>query len=375
MLIISLAKEIKRYAKSIGIDEVKITTAASFPDLKEFLERLAAKDYLSKFVNRDFELITDPKKILPTAKSVIVCAISYHIEEDNNNLAAQPRGKLARFARIKDYHDLLGEKLASLVQFLDSEVKGLEAKSFVDTGPALDRALAKRAGLGWQGKNCSIIHPEYGSWLSIGGIITNLELEADGPLAEQCGDCQRCIEACPTGALREGYILDAQRCLGYITLSKGYIPEEYRRKMGNRVWGCDSCQEVCPYNQQVKEGQGRDFQLQHLAAYPELEYLLKLSNQEFVEKFAETAMDWRGKRPIKRNAAIALGNLKEQESIQVLVNALADPQAVVRGHVAWALGELGVAQVVSSLEQRLAVEKDEQVQKELRRSIERLSYK
>ncbi|MCK8823980.1 tRNA epoxyqueuosine(34) reductase QueG [Fuchsiella alkaliacetigena] len=368
----SLAEEIKRYAKGIGIDEVKITTAASFPELKQFLEEVDSRGYLSRFVNRDFELITDPQKVLATAKSVIVCAISYYVEE-NNHLDDQPRGKLARFARIKDYHDLLGEKLDRLVEFLSSKAKGLEVKSFVDTGPAVDRALARRAGLGWQGKNCSIIHPEYGSWISIGGIISNLELEADAPLAEKCGDCRRCIEACPTGALKDAYTLDASRCLGYLTLSKGYIPENYRRQMGDRVWGCDSCQEVCPYNQQAKESRGRDFQLQHLETYPELKDLLKLSNQEFAEKFAETAMDWRGKRPLKRNAAIALGNFKEQGSIPILTKALDDPQAVVRGHVAWALGELGVARVVNSLEQRLAVEKDKQVQKELKKSIKRLS--
>jgi len=372
-----LTKEIKKYAKSIGIDEIKITTAKSLPVVKDFLMEMSEKNYLSKFVKNDFELITNPKEVMAEAESVIVCAISYaiddkYINESGKKANQELRGKLSRFAWGQDYHQVLGRKLDQLIEFLQNMKENVKVKKFVDNGPTVDRALAKRAGIGWQGKNCSIINPDYGSWIFLGGIITNLELDYDTPLENQCGDCRRCIGACPTGALSEAYQLDGRKCLGYITLSKGYIEQENRKKMGDRLWGCDTCQEVCPHNQEAKVAGHEEFRPQILEAYPELKPLLSLTNKEFREKFMLTPMNWRGKRPIQRNAAIIMGNLGDKAAISYLIEALSDPKPIVRAHSAWALGEIGNNKVVDQLEQSLVKEKDCQVKSEFMKAIEKL---
>jgi epoxyqueuosine reductase len=335
------------------------------------------KEYLSTFVHDDLEKITEPQRVLSEAKSVIVCAISYSIDdkyiaESRRKVKEELRGTLSRFAWGQDYHQVLGDKLDKLIDFIKGKRKDVELFKFVDTGPSVDRALARRAGIGWQGKNCSIINPEYGSWIFLGGIITDLELEYDSPIEDKCDDCRRCINACPTGALVAPYTLDSRKCLGYITLSKGYLDEEQRKKMGNRLWGCDTCQSVCPQNQDVKVGDHKEFRPQTLEAYPELISLLTLSNKEYKDKFMITPMNWRGKRPIQRNAAIILGNLKDKRAVPYLLEALVDPKPIVRANVAWALGEIGDKGVLDRLEKELLKEKDEQVIGELERAIEKL---
>ncbi|KXS43030.1 MAG: iron-sulfur cluster binding protein [Candidatus Frackibacter sp. T328-2] len=370
----TLTEEIKEYAKIIGIDEIRITGAEPFLEVREFLMNMEERDYLSKFINNDIELITEPKQILSTAQSVIVCAISYYHEiESPPSFKEELRGKFSKFAWGRDYHQVLGEKLEQLIGFLRTKNDNLEVKKFVDTGPTVDRALARRAGIGWQGKNCSIINPDYGSWIFIGGIITNLELEFDAPIEDQCSGCRKCIEACPTGALVDEYTLKSNKCLGYITLSKGYIEKEDRRKMGTRIWGCDTCQDVCPHNQKVKFGNHSDFLPQTLEAYPQLSSLLALTNKDYEEKFKPTPMNWRGKRPIQRNAAIVLGNLKNPKAIPHLLKGLDDPKPIVRAHSAWALGEIGEPSVIGDLKKRLAKEREEEVIVEIEGVIDKLS--
>lgn len=370
----NLTDKIKEEGKKIGLDEVKITAAEPLPAVKDFLLKMKTEDKLSKFVKGNLDLITEPREVLSTAKSVIVTAISYQVDISQvPNLKEEMRGKLSKFARGADYHRVLGEKLEELIEFINREVPQAETYKFVDTGPTVDRALARRAGIGWQGKNCSIIHPDYGSWIFIGGIITDLELEPDKPIENRCGDCRRCIEACPTGALEEPYILNSSQCLGYITLSKGYIEEEKRKKLGTRLWGCDTCQEVCPCNQEVNSGNHTEFQVQTIKAYPKLSALLTLTDKEYQEKFGSTAMNWRGKRPIQRNAAVIMGNLKNHEAIPYLIEGLKDSKPIVRAHSAWALGEIGVATVVDDLKQALETERDQKVVKELESAVQKLS--
>ncbi|ADL13407.1 tRNA epoxyqueuosine(34) reductase QueG [Acetohalobium arabaticum] len=370
----NLTTKIKEQGKKIGLDEVKITAAEPFPAVKDFLFKMKEEDKLSKFVKGDLDLITDPKQVLSTARSIIVTAISYQVDINQKpNLKEELRGKLSRFTWGEDYHNVLGKKLDQLIDFLNQQVPAVKTKKFVDTGPTVDRALARRAGIGWQGKNCSIIHPEYGSWIFIGGIITDLELKLDLPLENKCGDCQKCIEACPTGALEEPYLLNSSKCLGYVTLSRGYLKEEERQTMGTRLWGCDTCQEVCPYNQEAESGNHSEFQPQTIEVYPQLPDLLTLTDREYQEKFGPTAMNWRGKRPIQRNAAVIMGNLKNPKAIPYLIEGLKDSKPIVRAHSAWALGEIGVANVVADLEQALQIEQTKQVTEELRSAIQKLS--
>jgi len=365
---VKLAQQIKNHGEKIGLDDLKITAAGDLKEVHDFLQQRRDKDQLSKFVKDDLDLITNPKQVLSTAKSIIVVALSYYHEGEKKRGALQ--GGLAKFAQVKDYHQVLGDKLEQLADFIEGLAAGVETYQFVDTGPTVDRALARKAGLGWQGKNCSIIHPEYGSWIFIGGIMTNLELDKDPPLENKCGDCTLCLDKCPTGALEEKYVLNAEKCLGQVTLSKGYLSIAERKKIGTRVWGCDTCQNVCPYNQEVKTIQHAEFKTDNLEAHPKLLPLLKLTNQQFRDKFNQTVMNWRGKRPIKRNAAIILGNLKAQAAVTDLICTLKnDPQAIVRGHAAWALGEIGTLEATQGLKEGLVDEEDEKVKSEIQRAL------
>lgn len=369
-----LSQEIKAYGQKIDLAEVKITTADDLTAVEEFLAERKEKGQLSKFLKADLDLITSPRQVMPEAKSVIVVAISYYheVKAQKGNLS----GRLSQFAQGEDYHQVLEAKLAELAEFIKELKPEVKTYSFVDTGPTVDRALARKAGLGWQGKNCSIIHPDYGSWIFLGGLITNLDLAFDEPREDKCGSCTRCLDSCPTGALEKPRTLNAEKCLGQITLTKGYLTVKQRKKIGGRVWGCDTCQNVCPYNQEIKESTHPQFKADNLGAYPDLIPLLKLTNNEFREKFSSTVMNWRGKRPLKRNAAIILGNQKAKEALPALISTLReDPQAIVRGHAAWAIGEIGGAKAEVALEKALSKENDAKVEREIRKSLERLKRK
>ncbi|MGM0369720.1 MAG: tRNA epoxyqueuosine(34) reductase QueG [Bacillota bacterium] len=364
-----LADKIKDYGAEIALDEVKITTANDLIEVREFMESCKKEGQLSKFVKDDLAAITSPTEVLASAQSIIVVAMSYYNRGDSAS-ANGLQGKMSRFARGQDYHQVLGAKLEQLENFLSRLKPQVETHRFVDTGPTVDRALARRAGIGWQGKNCSIIHPDYGSWIFIGGIITNLELESDSAIEDKCGDCTRCLDNCPTGALQEKYLLDAKECLGYITLSKGYLEEQHRKQIDNRLWGCDTCQDVCPYNQDVKAGNHLEFRENDGEAYPDLLPLLELTNDRFKKRFGSTALNWRGKRPLKRNAAVILGNLQSTAALPGLIATLKeDPQAIVRGHCAWALGEIASLVAKRGLEEALVTEKEERVRSEIKQAL------
>jgi epoxyqueuosine reductase len=212
----------------------------------------------------------------------------------------------------------------------------------VDTGELSDRAVAERAGIGWSGKNCSIITPEFGSYVYLGEMITNIPFEPDKPIEDQCGDCTLCLDACPTGALVQGGQINAQRCVAFLTQTKGFLPDEFREKIGNRVYGCDSCQTACPKNK------GKDFHFHDEMepnsdlVKPLLKPILQISNRDFKEKFGPLSGSWRGKKPIQRNAIIALAHFKDETAVDDLIFVMnKDTRPVLRGTAAWALGKIG----------------------------------
>jgi epoxyqueuosine reductase len=236
----------------------------------------------------------------------------------------------------------------------------------VDTGELSDRAVAERAGIGWSGKNCSIITPEFGSYIYLGELITSIPFEPDTPIEDQCGTCNKCIEACPTGALIQGGQINAQRCISFLTQTKEMIPDELREKIGNRIYGCDSCQTACPVNK------GKDFHFhKELEPDPEiakplLKPILKMSNREFKNKFGTVAGSWRGKKPIQRNAIIALAHFKDETAIPELVEVLQkEVSPVLKGTAAWALGKIGKEAALNALEQAKEYETDVEVQNEI----------
>jgi len=296
---------------------------------------------------------------------VVMVALNYY----NPLTGAAAELGLSRSAIGTDYHLVLGEMLEELGQRLQRMEPGLCYHKFVDTGPLMERELARRAGLGWLGKNTSLITLAFGSWVFLGGLVVNVALEEDRPLKKDCGSCTRCLEACPGQALVQPYQLNPYRCLSYLTQKKGFLTETERVRLGSRVYGCDACQEACPFNQKAAQvTRHRAFQLR----WPEdlsLADLALMDDRAFRNLFGQSALAWRGKTNIKRNAIIALGNRGDRGALPVLVKALKDPSPVVRGHAAWALGRLNRPEAALILQEALAREKDTLVMQELRAAL------
>lgn len=372
-----LKTEIIQYAKAIGIDKIGFTTAEPFVELKGHLQEHQEKGYASGFEEKDIEKRVDPKLTLPDARSIIAIALAYPSKIDNLPTAeeGERRGFVARSAWGRDYHHVLRERLEQLGQFIKSKVPEAKVVSMVDTGVLADRAVAERAGLGWVGKNCSLITPEFGSYVYLGEMITNIEFPADTPMENQCGECTLCLDRCPTQAFVQPGQLDAKSCLAYITQVKEQIPEHYREKLGNRIYGCDTCQQVCPYNRKVHFGHQVDFTPDHQLAKPSLLPLLKIGKKEFQEKWGPTAAAWRGKKPIQRNAIIAVAHYKDPSAIPDLIELLRhDERPVIRGTAAWALGKIGGVEAKEALEIALNRENDTSVRHEIVQGIEKCNH-
>ena len=367
-----LKEEIIAYSKSIDIDKIGFTSADPFLTLKERLTIHRELGYESGFEEPDLEKRVEPKKITPEARSIISIALAYPSKMKNppKSTKGERRGIFCRASWGKDYHQILKEKLQLLEKFIVEKVPGAHITSMVDTGELSDRAVAERAGIGWSGKNCAIITPEFGSYVYLGELVTSIPFQPDEPLEDQCGSCRRCIDACPTGALVQGGQLDSQKCIAYLTQTKDFLPERFRSKLGNRLYGCDTCQQVCP------ENKGKDFHIHEEMepdpdlAKPLLLPLLSMSNRQFKERFGHVSGAWRGKKPIQRNAIIALAHFKEMEAIEPLTELMTkDPRPVIRGTAAWALAVIGGKSVEKQLKQAKDREKDADVVEEINRGL------
>ncbi|BAH42051.1 conserved hypothetical protein [Brevibacillus brevis NBRC 100599] len=360
------------YAKEIGIDKIGFASADPFTTLKERLLVHREKGYESGFEEPDLEKRTNPELLLDGARSLISIALAYP-SKLKNPPKSEPgayRGILCRAAWGTDYHHVLRDKLDKLTRFIMELEPGARIESMVDTGALSDRAVAERAGIGFVGKNCAIITPEFGSWVYLGELVTNLPLPSDHPIEEGCGDCNICVDACPTGALIQGGQLDAQRCVAYLTQVKDFIPDEFRGKIGNRLYGCDTCQTVCPKNRRIDNDHHAEFQPDPEIAKPLLIPLLQMSNKEFKEKFGQSSSSWRGKKPIQRNAILALAHFKDRTAVPHLERLLfEDPRPVIRGTAAWALGKIGGEQAQEALITAKAKEASPEVVEEIEKGM------
>ncbi|MED4163080.1 tRNA epoxyqueuosine(34) reductase QueG [Halalkalibacterium halodurans] len=372
-----LKDELIAYSKTIGIDKIGFASADPFLTLKERLQTQQALGYQSGFEEPDIDKRVYPEKILPKARSIISIALVYPSKMKNppKSKKGERRGVFCRASWGKDYHDILRDRLKKLEDFLLERVPDMKVLSMVDTGALSDRAVAERAGIGWSGKNCAVITPEFGSYVYLGDLVTTIPFPPDIPLTDQCGTCNKCVDACPTGALIQGGQLDSQKCIAFLTQTKGFLPEKYRKKLGNRLYGCDTCQQVCPANK------GKDFHFHEEMepdpeiAKPKLIPLLTMSNREFKEKFGHVSGSWRGKKPIQRNAILALAHFKEEAALPILADLLRqDPRPVIRGTAGWALGKIGGPEVETWLKDALKREKDEDVRAEISRGLEILAY-
>lgn len=336
----SLSALIKAQAFGLGFDLAGITTlgpAATAGAFDEWLSRGYAGDM--NYLARGAEKRRDTRLPLPGTSSAIVVGLNYG--------GTSPPGPIARYARGDDYHDVMWRMLDTLHDWINDQVEtAVRGKSYVDTGPILERDLARQAGLGWHGKNTNLINPQLGSFFFIGALLVDLELEPDAPFeADRCGTCMRCIEACPTDALREPLVLDANRCISYLTIeAKGAVPEHLRRDIGDLIYGCDICQDVCPWNVSFSADLTNDA----LAPRASLEgdsltlarRFLALDEETFRETFRNSAMKRAKLRGLKRNAALVLGNVGNADDIPALTAATGDESKMVADHARWALAEI-----------------------------------
>ncbi|MBS7344068.1 MAG: tRNA epoxyqueuosine(34) reductase QueG [Caryophanon sp.] len=373
MMTTQLQQELIDYAKSIGVDKIGFTTAAPFMELKNRLRRQQELNYQSGFEESDVELRTEPTKLLPQAESIISIALAYPSRMENAPLGKKGarRGIFCRASWGVDYHVAVRERLEKLEAWLRERVPNVHIRSMVDTGELVDRAVAERAGIGWSAKNCSVITPEFGSYVYLGELITNIPFAPSTPMEEECGDCRLCIDVCPTGALIEGGQLDAKRCVAFLTQTKTMVPDEFRAKIGNRLYGCDTCQTVCPKNKGKHNLWHAEFTPDPELAKPLLQPLLNMSNKEFKAKFGHVSGAWRGKKPIQRNAILALAHFKEEAAAPALAKLLQqDERPVIRGTAAWAIGKIGACDAKDVLLKAQQQEADEEVLAEIEKGLQ-----
>ncbi|WLD94006.1 tRNA epoxyqueuosine(34) reductase QueG [Alkalihalobacillus sp. AL-G] len=367
-----LKEEVIAYSKTIGIDKIGFTTTDPFLELKERLRTQQEFGYQSGFEESDIEKRTNPGLLLPKARSIISIALAYpsKLKDAPKSTKEERRGIFCRASWGKDYHHILRDRMQKLEQFISEVSPEAKVISMVDTGELSDRAVAERAGIGWSGKNCATITPEFGSYVYLGELITTIPFPPDQPMTDQCGTCNKCVEACPTGALVTGGQLDANKCIAFLTQTKGFLPEQYREKIGNRLYGCDTCQQVCPENKGIDIHHHPEMEPDPEVAKPKLKSLLSISNREFKEKFGPVSGSWRGKKPIQRNAIIALGNFKDVTAVPDLIDVMMkDPRPVIRGTAAWSLGKIGGSEVENALKQAKEKENETIVVAEIDKSL------
>jgi epoxyqueuosine reductase len=347
---------LRQRALELGFDDCRFTTAEPPASAARFQAWLRAGRHGEMgYLERHADRRTDPRRVLPGARSVITLAASYAQREECQE-AGDPRsaraarhpppvashGFLARYARFADYHAVLGERLQTLTGFVN-ELGGEGTRSlwYVDTGPVLERDLAQRAGLGFIGKHANLISRKLGNWILLAEILTTLDLEPDAPETNRCGTCARCLAACPTGALVAPFQLDARRCISYLTIElKGPIPVEWRPAIGDRIFGCDDCLAACPWNRFAREGTMLKAHARPDLAAPDLLEWLRLDDAGFRTRFAGTPL-WRGKRRgLARNVCVALGNVGDETALPALRAAAANSEPLVAEHARWAIEQI-----------------------------------
>jgi epoxyqueuosine reductase len=321
-----------------------------------------------------FERRADPRSLMRDAKSIVMLGLNYGPEADPLAALGRPdAGAISVYARHRDYHDVLKGKLKELAGFLVAAARPekAEVKVFVDTAPLLEKPLAERAGLGWQGKHTNLVSREFGSWLFLGAILTDLDLKPDPPESDHCGQCRACLDACPTGAFPAPYRLDARRCISYLTIEhEGPIPRELRPAIGNRIYGCDDCLAVCPWNKFASVGREAKLAARADLEAPPLAELGRLDDASFRSLFAGGPVRRAGRARFVRNVMIAIGNSKDPALAAVAAERLDDENSRVRGAAVWALARLtSQAEFSSFASESLRRERDATVIEEWRDAL------
>jgi epoxyqueuosine reductase len=334
----ALSAQVKEAGRGLGFDLVAVGPAGP-PDHAAAFEGWLDAGHAGTmaYLDRGRAKRGDPGRVLPGARSLIACALGYY----QGPAVAGPPG-VARYAWGEDYHAVMEPRLETLAETVSRLVPGTAARAYVDTGPLLERDLAARAGLGWIGKNTMLLHQDLGSFFFIGTVLTTASLESDAPLPDRCGSCTRCLDACPTAAFVDPYVLDARRCIAYLTIEhRGPIPDELRPGVGAWVFGCDVCQDVCPWNRRAPVAGEPAFAPR---GHPPIAELLALGEPAYLDSFRGSPLKRARREGLARNAAVALGNEGGAEDVPALAKALGHADPTVRGHAAWALGRIGGAE-------------------------------
>ena len=334
-------------AAALGFDQCRVTDARSPEHADAFRQWLAEGRHGGMaYLERTVERRLNPELVLPGAQSILLLAISYHRSETDpavhSGEGAGLRGVVARYARHRDYHDVLGPPLIALKEFVN-ELGGTGTRSleYIDTGPVLERDLAHRAGIGFVGKHTNLISRELGNWFFLGSILTTLRLEPDVAAVNRCGTCTRCMVACPTGAITEPFRLDARRCISYLTIEhRGSIPVELRPAIGDRIFGCDDCLAVCPWNRFAREGRLMREAYRPGLDRPSLLELLNMDDTTFRAAFRGTPFERTKRRGLLRNVAVALGNTGDGRALGALERATGDPEPLIAEHAQWGIDQI-----------------------------------
>jgi len=348
---------IRQRALELGFDDCRFTSADTPASAEQFQKWIAEKQHGEMaWLESNAPKRIDPQRVLPGAKSVICLAASY-AQDDTCRVSSDRtlstsdsyhpspvirHGIIARYARFDDYHDVLGERLKTLVNFIDAVAdRKVRSLWYVDTGPVLERDFAQRAGVGFVGKHTNVISRRLGNWIFLAEILTTLELDADAPEQNHCGKCTRCITACPTNAITAPFQLDARKCISYLTIElKGAIPVELRPAIGNRIFGCDDCLAVCPWNRFAREGRLMRPHARPDLTAPDLVELLQLDEAGFKSRFGGTSILRTKRRGLLRNVCVALGNTGDVSTLPHLQKAAVDPEPLIAEHARWGIKQI-----------------------------------
>ena len=363
----ALARRIKEKGVELGLGAVGIAPigpSAHAGFLKEWLRSGRAGEM--GFMERTYEARVDLTTRFPWARAAVVAAMPYLPYKDDRRGQAGLVAHVARYAVGRDYHRVLGGRLLALARFIESESKGARTRVYADTGPVLERELAARAGLGWFGKNTNLIGPRGNSWLLLGQVLTDLDLAPDDPVTDRCGSCTACLDACPTGAIPAPYLVDSTRCISYLTIElRGAVPAAQRADLGDWVFGCDICQEVCPWNRKTEPVVDEAFLPGAHIETRTLADLVRLDERTYREEFRPTALERPRRRGLVRNALIVAANVSDASALEAAAERLHDADPVVRGAAAWALGREGGGRSRRALERARESEQDPAVRADI----------
>jgi epoxyqueuosine reductase len=365
-------ENLKSFSESLGFDGFGVAS----PQLGRSGERLgkwldSGYDGEMSYIRRGEEKRKNPDLVLKGVKSILCFRTNYYtMEKDMSYIRHRNIADISLYALNNDYHDTITPRLRQMEKKIQQEFEGYRTRIYVDTGPILEKPLAQQAGLGWIGKHTNLLTEGKGSWYFLSEILTDLVLPSSQPADDHCGTCRSCIDICPTDAIIAPYVLDSKRCISYLTIElKGVIPVEFRKAIGNRIYGCDDCQIVCPWNSYAIKTDHPDFQ--NKKGTLKLIDLIQISQEVFSQKFKGSPIKRIKRRGLLRNVAVALGNSGNTQAIPILLKILDDKEPLIRAHVVWALGELSGPEVLPIIREKLNNEREEIVLEELERVVTR----